>query len=137
MLGRKSYPAAQITACRTEMADMAATWRAVARHSEAKAREEAEVQVFNQMVVALEGWFVHRLHGVEGKNGNPMNEVRLLALSVTANGSYFPSDHSIQWWPEASITGYRAGERIRLSEAVFSRLAQAYLDAVSVGFAET
>lgn len=115
---------------------MATTWRAVVRHSEAKAREEAEVQVFNQMVVALEGWFVHRLRGVEGKDGNPMNEVRLLALGVTENGSYFPSDHSINWRPEASITGYRAGDRIRLSEAMFSRMAVAYLDAIAARFAE-
>lgn len=136
MLGRNSYPAAQIAACRKDMAEMAATWRAVAARSEAKAREEAEVQVFNQMVVALEGWFVHRLRGVEGKDGNPMNEVRLLAQGVTAQNGWFPEDKTIRWRPEASITGYAPGDRIRLDERTFSRLAGAFLDAVAERFAE-
>ena len=136
MLGRKTYPTAQIATCRAEMTAMAATWRAVAKGSEPKAREDAEAQVFNQMAVALERRFTHRLRVVESKDGNPMNEVRLLALGVTTNGSYFPSDHTIKWQPEASVTGYRAGDKIRLSEAQFSKLANAYLDAVAVKFAE-
>ena len=137
MLGRQTCPSAQITACRAEMTAMAATWRAVAKTSQAAARVEAEVQVFNQMAVALEARFVHRLRGVEGKDGNPMHELRLLALGVTTNGSYFPSDHSLTWQPEASVTGYRAGDKIRLSEAVFSRLVPAYLDAVATKFGAT
>lgn len=137
MLGRATYPTAQIAAARAEMAALCTTWRAIAARSEAKARAEAEVQVFNQMAVALEGWFVHRLRGVEGKDGNPLNEVRLLALGVTSNGGYFPSDTAIKWRPEASVTGYRAGDRIALSEAVFSRLTAAYLDAITAKFADS
>jgi hypothetical protein len=135
MLGRSTYPTAQIAACRAEMAELCATWRAIAARSEPKARAEAEVQVFNQMAVALEGWFIHRLGGVEGKDGNPLNEVRLLAQGVTSNGGYFPSDNAIKWRPEASVTGYRAGDKIALSEAIFARLTEAYLDAVSAKFA--
>lgn len=136
MLGRNSYSAAQIAACRKDMAEMAGAWRAVAARSEPKAREEAEAQVFNQMVVALEGWFVHRLRGVEGKDGNPMNEVRLLAQGVTAQNGWFPEDKTIHWRPEASITGYAPGDRIRLDERTFSRLAGAFLDAVAARFTE-
>lgn len=135
MLGRNSYPTAQIAACRKDMADMAATWRAVASRSEPIARQEAEAQVFNQMVVALEGWFVHRLRGLEGKDGNPMNEVRLLALGVTTRNGWFPADPTIRWAAESSVTGYAPGDRIRLSEPIFSRLAAAYLDAVAATFA--
>lgn len=135
MLGRTSDPTARIAACRAEMTAMAATWRAVAKHSEASARIEAEAQVFNQMAVALAGWSVHHLRGVPGHDDLLAQEVRLLALGVSAHGSYFPSDHRIKWQPEASVTGYRAGDRIRLTEAMFSRLAAAYLDAVSDQFA--
>ncbi len=136
MLGKSSYPTAQVAAARAEFAALARTWRGVAAKSEAGARAEAEAQVFAQMVVALEGWFVHRLRSVEGKDGNALNEVRLLALGVTANGGYFPSDGVIRWKPEASVTGYRAGDRIRLSEAVFSRLAGVYLDRIAAKFPE-
>ena len=136
MPGRATYPATQIAACRAEMAAMTAAWRAVAARSQAKARGEAEAQVFNQMAVALEGWFVQPLRGVEGCHGTAMNEVRLLALGVRVNGGYFPSDHSILWQSAASVTGYGAGDRISLSEPVFSRLAVAYLDAVAVTFAD-
>lgn len=135
MLGRSSYPTAQIAACRAEMIQLCAGWRAISARSEAKVRAEAEAQVFNQMAVALEGWFVHRLRGIEGKDGNPLNEVRLLALGVTTNGGYFPSDNSIKWHAETSVTGYRAGDKIALSEAVFSRIVEAYLDAIDAKFA--
>ena len=134
MLGRSSYPAAQVAACRAEFAALAKAWHAVSARSEAGAQAEAEAQVFGQMVVALEGWFVHRLRGVEGRDGNVLNEVRLLALGVTANGGYFPSDGVIKWKPEASVTGYRAGDRIRLSEAVFSRLVSVFLDGIAARF---
>jgi hypothetical protein len=136
MLGRSGYPAAQVAACRAEFAALALTWRAVAGRSDAGARAEAEAQMFGQMVVALDGWFVHRLRGVEGKDGNALNEVRLLALGMTEHGGYFPSDHVIRWKPEASVTGYRAGDRIVLSEAVFSRLACVFLDGIAAKFPE-
>ena len=65
-----------------------------------------------------------------------MNEVRLLASGVARNGSYFPSDHAIKMRPEASVTGLRAGDLIRLSEPIFTRPSLAYLDAVAATFAE-
>ncbi len=135
MLGRNSYSAAQVAQARKDFAEMAAAWRAVASRSEPVARAAAEVQVFNQMVVALEGWFVHRLRGVEGKDGNAMNEVRLLALGVTTNGGRFPADPTIRWKPDASVTGYQAGDVILLSEEVFGRLAGVFLDGIAKAFA--
>ena len=134
MAGRKTQTPAQIAACRVEMRAMAATWHALAARSEAKARADAEAQVFNQMAVALGGWFGPRLPGIEDHHAAPLHEVRLLALGVTSNASYFPSDASLAWQPETSITGYRAGDQIRLTEAVFTRLAAAYLDALAAEF---
>ncbi|MBI1171834.1 hypothetical protein GC209_10555 [bacterium] len=132
MPGQDASAVVQIAACRTEMATMAAVWCDVARASEARARAEAEVQVFNEMVVALEGRFLRQAAGNEP---DPVNEVRLLARGVTCNGGYFPSDHTIRWRPEVSVTGYRAGDRIRLDAALFRRLAGAYLDALTAEFA--
>ena len=122
MSGR-SHTLAQIAACRRDMGSLAACWRAVALGSRAGSRVEAEAQVFNQMVVALDLRFADR-------DGGAADEVRMLALGV-AQGGYFPSYNVVWWRPEASVTGYRAGDRIALSEAVFARLATAYLDAVA------
>ncbi|MEO8243147.1 MAG: hypothetical protein ABI832_12630 [bacterium] len=130
MLGRNTYPATVVADARREFADLAAGWLTISMTSAPAARAEAEVQIFNQMVVALEGWFVHRLRGAEGKDGNAMNEVRLLAQGVTAGG-LFPEDKTIKWRPDASVTGYQAGDRIALSEEVFSRLAEVFLDGIA------
>ena len=38
------------------------------------------------MVLQLEYMFVHRLSGLEGKDGNPLTEVRVLCNSLLFNG---------------------------------------------------
>src|SRR5690606_4321090 len=80
MPGRSPHPVAQIAACRRDMSDLAANWRAIAGRSAARARAEAEVQVFNQTIVALQGRFADspRLQAP------PLHEVRLLALGVSS-----------------------------------------------------
>ena len=104
MSGR-SNTLAQIAACRRDIGYMAACWRAVALGSRAEARVEAEAQVFNQMVVALDQRFADRTDGAA-------DEVRMLALGV-AQGGYFPSDNVVWWRPEASITGIGRGKGLR------------------------
>lgn len=134
MLARTSYDPSQVEACRTLFAELLQSWGKVAARSEAAARAGAEVRVFNQMVVALDGWFVHRQRGLEGKDGNALNEVRLIALGITANAGRFPSEASIKWRPEASITGLRPGDLIQITEVLFARLCAAFLAEISAKF---
>jgi hypothetical protein len=136
MLARSSYSAAQIAAARAAFADLVDAWTEIAARSAQSARERAERQVFAQMVVALDGWFAHRLRAAEGKDGNALNEVRLLAQGITANGGYFPSDATIRWRPDASVTGFRAGDRIEMSAESFSRLSGAFLAGIAARFPE-
>lgn len=136
MLARSSYSAAQIAAARAAFADLAKSWAEVAARSAPAARERAERQVFAQMVVALDGWFAHRLRAAEGKDGNALNEVRLLAQGVVAHGGLFPADSTIRWRPDASVTGYHPGDRIELTAEMFTRLADAFLDGIAKRFAE-
>jgi hypothetical protein len=102
---------------------MAKMWRTVAGRSTPSARVEAEAQVFNQMVVALQARFG------DGLRGGVAQEVRLLAEGVRAGGR-FP-EAGPGWKVDLSVTGYRPGDRIALSEAVFSRLSEVFLDRVA------
>ncbi len=131
MLDDGPYPAAQVAAARKEFADLAAGWHVISKGSAPDARAEAEVQIFNQMVVALEGRFVDCPAGAAGQ---ALHEVRLLALGVTEGGR-FPDDPTIRWRPDASVTGYQAGDRIALTEEVFMRLAGVYLDGLAKSLA--
>lgn len=114
----------QIAKARLTFAGMVQSWRAVARRSDARARSDAEARVFNQMVVALAGWFDAR------GQGGVVAEVRMLALGITAWNGFFP-EVAAAGALQASITGYASGDRIAMTQVLFSRLVSAYLDALA------
>ena len=132
MTDAMSDPTRKIAACRKDLAALAAVWQEVAARSAPRAKAEAEAQVFNQLVVALDSQF----GGVSGGAATATQEVRLLAQGVAANGGRFPADDAARWRPDASVTGYRVGDRIALSEEVFSRLADVFLDGMAKRFAD-
>jgi hypothetical protein len=79
---------------------------------------------------------VHRLTGIEGKDGNPLNEVRVLCNSIVLNGGKLQIE-KLPGWPmsaggslrlpqEKSVLKLTAGDEVRLSEADFARLAEAF-----------
>ena len=72
MLGMKGYAQDYISACR---ARVDANLRAYRKHAGKAASREFEARFFNDQVVLLDYMFVHRLTGIEGKDGNPLNEV--------------------------------------------------------------
>ena len=99
---------------------MAALWGGVAGRSAPGARAEAEVQVFGQMIVALQTRF-----GPEAPRSSQVAlEVRLLAEGLAAGGR-FPVDG--RWRPEGSVTGHLAGDRIGVNAEMFTRLCDAFL----------
>jgi hypothetical protein len=87
MLGMKSYPQGYIDACRKRIdADVAAYGSATAKMRNGKTPDSTfeafEVTFFNNMVLLLDYFFVHRLTGIEGKDGNPLIEVRVICNSL-------------------------------------------------------
>jgi hypothetical protein len=44
-----------------------------------------ELVLFNDLVLVLDAFFVHQARGIEGKDGNPLNEVRMLCNSILQN----------------------------------------------------
>jgi hypothetical protein len=146
MLGMRNYTKKYIDNCRKSIESDLSTWRKLAAATKKlSAREKAlgavmeafETSYFNKMVLVLDHFFVHRLTGVEGKDGNPLNEVRILSNSIMYNNNILSADNhyaiasqagltSIKLTPEKSILKYELGDEIKLKEADFVRLFKAF-----------
>lgn len=133
MLGMKTYTQDYIDACRARVdADLRAYRKQVGKAPS----KEFEVRFFNDQVLLLDHMFVHRLPGIEGKDGNPLNEVRVLCNSILLNQGKLQVDKlpgwpnsagaSIKLPPEKSVLKLRVGDDVKLSEADFVRLAKAF-----------
>jgi hypothetical protein len=137
MLGMKTYSQDYIDACRARVdADLRAYRKQVGKAPS----KEFEVCFFNDQVLLLDHMFVHRLTDIEGKDGNPLNEVRVLCNSILLNHGKLQVDKlpgwpnsaggSIKLPPEKSVLKLRAGELVKLSEADFVRLAKAFFEEI-------
>ena len=154
MLGMSRYAKDYIDACRSRVdADLSAYRNLVAAARTQPASEQLgsaidafEAAFFNNMVLLLDYFFVHRLRAVEGKDGNPLNEVRVLSNALLQNASVastsyamsMPSslgDKAIKLSPERSVLKHRLGDAIKLTEADFVRLSEAFFEEMERKFA--
>jgi hypothetical protein len=85
-----------------------------------------EPAFYNHMVLALDGYFANRARNKEGKDGNPLNEVRMLCGSLLQNNGRLEADRTIKWRADTSVLGYQIGDEIRLTTADFKRLSSAF-----------
>ena len=133
MLGMKTYAREYIDACRARVdADLLAYRKQVGKAPS----KEFEARFFINQVLLLDYMFVHRLTGIEGKDGNPLNEVRVLCNSLLLNQGRLQVDR-LPGWPNSASTGMelppeksvlklKVGEEVRLNESDFVRLAKAF-----------
>ncbi|HLZ69334.1 MAG TPA: hypothetical protein VKV26_05420 [Dehalococcoidia bacterium] len=135
MLGMKTYSHEYIDGCRSNLeADLAAYRGMVAARGSSSVNETPrhsvfdafEAVFFNNMVIVLDSLFVHRLRVIEGKDGNALNEVRMLCASLMEHAGVMTLDKSIKWSPAKSVLKYQDGDEIKLSEADFALLSQAF-----------
>lgn len=134
MLGRANYSLDFIMGCRKRAEKQLKLYDALAK----KAGKEAEAfapEFFNTMVLALDHYFMHRLRGKEGKDGNPLNEVRMLAASLLENDGVMTKDNTIKYDPAKSITGIALGERIVIDRKQFEALMDGFFDEIGAKFA--
>jgi hypothetical protein len=129
MLAVKSYPEEYVAQCRAQFKAIVKGFAAVDGFP-----GELESRVFNELILALDNRFCHRMRGQEGKDGNPLNEVRMLATSIMNGDAILIADSTIKYVPEKAILGYAIGDRIALDAAGFGRLANAFLDEVGRKF---
>jgi hypothetical protein len=142
MLGMKTYAKTYIADCRTRVE---ASLRAYRKQIGKAPSREFEASYFNDQVLLLDYMFVHRLAGIEGKDGNPLNEVRVLCNSLLLNRGKLQVEKLPGWpnsagattklSPEKSVLKLRAGDEIRLTEADFIRLSTAFLGEIEKRYA--
>jgi hypothetical protein len=139
MLGRKTYSPEELEQARRAIGEQLAAYdkvaSAVGDDPEAAAALEAFAPLFfNHLLLALDRFFVHRLRAVTGKDGNPLNEVELLADSLMGNGGVLRGNNVIKLVPAESVTQVGYGEPIRLGADQFARLSQAFLAEIEAKF---
>lgn len=127
MLGIRTYTKKYIAACRSKVEHDISTYKT----SNAKGLEPI---FFNNMVIVLDHLFVHRLRTVEGKDGNPLNEVRLLSDSIMNNSNKMTLDKTIKYDPAQSVLKYAADKEIKINEADFVLLSKAFFAEIESKF---
>jgi hypothetical protein len=134
MLCMTHYTREHIEACRAQVNAQVDAFKALAATgADTSAIEAAH---FNNMVIFLETCFTHRSRAKEGKDGNPLNEVRVLSSSLTGNFGRLAVDKVIKWKPETTVLGYAAGDEISVRAADFERLAKGYFAELEAKYLE-
>ena len=127
----------QLTAAKVEAQLAAFTDLVAATKGNAKA-EAALVafapDYFNTMLLALDHHFMHRMRGAEGKDGNPLNEVRMLVDSIMENDGVLKANSTIKYNAEKAVAGIGPGQTIALDAETFGRLAKAYIEELGKRF---
>lgn len=134
MLGVSSYSQTYVDACRSRVDRQLRTYRALVKTAEQPAVDAFEPVFFANMVLVLDACFVHRLRGKEGKDGNTLNEVRMLCTSLLQHDGQMTADTTIKLKPEQSVLKYEFGDTIALTEADFVRLSKAFFAEIESKF---
>jgi hypothetical protein len=137
VLGRENYTQEEIDTAR---AMVEADLRAYKRLPDAAKTKAFEALFFNREIQLLDYMFVHRLRAVEGKDGNPLIEVRVLCNSILLNEGRLQVETPPEWpmsagrslklVPEKSVLKLKVGDEVKLSEADFVRLSKAFFVAL-------
>jgi hypothetical protein len=136
MLCVNNYTQKYIDECRSRVAAQVSAYQALVATAKNKSATDNplldaaikafEPHFFNNMVLALECYLVHRARAIEKKNGNPLNEVRMLCNSMMNNHNMMCEDKTVRYDPAKSLLKYRFGDEIKLNEADFNLLASAF-----------
>jgi hypothetical protein len=134
MLAVNAYAPDHVAACRNRIAaDMAA-------YEAASPPAALDPVFYGMMAMALDHWFCHRQRSIEGKDGNPLNEVRMITDSIQGNDGRGPiipvlaPNSTIKYRPERSVLGLEIGDPLDLGIAAYQKLAIAFLDEVEARF---
>lgn len=128
MLAVSSYPKDYVDRCRARLeAQLAAYDELASSVASDESLRSFEPLFFANLTLALDACFVHRTRAIEGKDGNPLNEVRMTCSSILRADGVLGADRTIKYKPETSVLGLELGDEIRLDEAQFRLLLDAFI----------
>ena len=138
MLSVNSYPRTYVDGCREKIEGQIEAYRdVVAATVGAKdgARLDTALAAFeprfcNHMVMVVDDYFLHRSRNLELKDGNPLNEVRVICNSLRDNDGLMAADKQIKMDPGSSILKLHVGDEISLSIEDLRRLSEAFLSEI-------
>ena len=129
MLSVKQYPSEYISICRKKVkVDIEAFKKMTS------ATKPFEATYFNNMVLVLETMFVHRMRGQEGKEGNPLNEVRMITNSILTNNNKLLADNTIKYNVSKSVLKINLKQEIVLTAKDFAKLSDAFFEEIENKF---
>ena len=82
------------------------------------------------MVMVVDDYFLHRSRNLELKDGNPLNEVRVICNSLRENKGLMAADKQIKLDPGSSILKLQLGDEISLSIEDLQRLSEAFFSEI-------
>jgi hypothetical protein len=142
MLGRKDYTPEELDAATTAVGETLAAYRTLV-DAVGRATDDPEVtaalgafepHLFNELALALDRRFVHRLRVTTGKDGTPLNELELMTESLMNNDGVLRGNKVIKLVPAETVLRIEPGEPIALSAAQFERLSDAVLAEIRAKF---
>jgi hypothetical protein len=143
MLSVSAYPQQYIDEVRARIAAQTAAFDALARavrgagdSGVSAALDTLEPEYFANLVIALDSHFVHRSRGQERKDGNAMNEVRVLVSSMQLHDGVMTPERAIRLDPARSVLGISYGDRIRIRAEGFAQLSGAFFEALEATYAQ-
>jgi hypothetical protein len=140
MLSISTYTQDYIDACRSRIDSQISAFDALTKAASRlgpdggaplqAAMEAFEPQFFNHMVLVLDNYFCHRARTIEGKDGNPLNEARVLCNSIMNNDGAMMADKTIRLNPAESVLKYQVGDELKLDQAQFVALSRAFFEEI-------
>ena len=139
MLAVTSYPEVYVQLTAAKVDEQLAAYAALVAAVKGNAKAEAALAAFapgyfNTMLLALDHHFMHRMRGAEGKDGNPLNEMRMLSDSIMEHDGVLKENRTIKYKADKAVAGIALGQEIVLDAETFERLAKAYLAEIGKRF---
>ncbi|WP_120337873.1 hypothetical protein [Cryobacterium soli] len=138
MLGRKTYTLDEINAARFSVAEQLAAYATLAAETTGDTAQAAlndfEPLFCNNLVLALDRFFVHRVRAITGTDSNALNEVELIAASLLTNHAVLRGDTVLKYVPAKTVLKLEVGDDIRLTAAEFESLSNAFFAELEARF---